>query len=159
MLSTVKPDGRTWNAGDVSSRAAPLAEEKCQKPQQTIACHISPEPTFRKSQKQWIILIAALSGWFSTASSFIYFPAIPFLANGLHTSGGSINLTVTSYLIASGVFPSITGAAADKYGRRLIFVISLGVYGLVNIGLAVQRSFAMLITLRMVQSAAISGVF
>ena len=100
-----------------------------------------------------------MGGWFSTASSFIYFPAIPFLAHDLNVSIEKINLSVTTYLIASGVFPSLTGSAADRFGRRPIFILTLAVYVAVNIGLALQGSYAALITLRMVQSAAISGSF
>ncbi|KAI0839442.1 MFS general substrate transporter [Hypoxylon sp. FL0890] len=118
-----------------------------------------PYSLFSTTQKKWIIFIAALAGWFSTASSFIYFPAIPFLAKDTGVSVESINLTVTSYLIASGIFPSITGDAADRYGRRPVFITCLCVYAVVNVGLALQRSFASLFVLRMIQSAAISGTF
>lgn len=118
-----------------------------------------PYSVFSNTQKKWIIFIAALAGWFSTASSFIYFPAIPFLGRDTGASTESINLTITSYLIASGIFPSITGDAADRYGRRPVFVVSLCAYALVNVGLAVQKSFACLFVLRMIQSATISGTF
>ncbi|KAK2805346.1 hypothetical protein FQN50_006247 [Emmonsiellopsis sp. PD_5] len=114
---------------------------------------------FTTRQKKWIIFIAASAGWFSTASSFIYFPAIPFLARDLGASVQEINLTVTSYLIASGIFPSIWGNFADHYGRRPVFIMSIGAYIAINIGLAVQRSFAALVTLRMLQSMAISATF
>lgn len=117
-----------------------------------------PYSVFSNTQKKWIIFIAALAGWFSTASSFIYFPAIPFLGRDTGASTESINLTITSYLIASGIFPSITGDAADRYGRRPVFVVSLCAYALVNVGLAVQKSFACLFVLRMIQSATISGM-
>ncbi|KAI1407509.1 MFS general substrate transporter [Hypoxylon sp. FL1857] len=135
-----------------------------EKPNSAIADRIAPTQTppysvFSTTQKKWIIFIAALAGWFSTASSFIYFPAIPFLARDTTVSVESINLTVTSYLIASGIFPSITGDAADRYGRRPAFIVCLSVYAIINIGLAVQRSFASLFVLRMIQSAAISGTF
>jgi len=118
-----------------------------------------PFSAFTERQKKWIVFIAAMAGWFSTTSSFIYFPAIPFLARDLHVSIEQINLTVTSYLVASGIFPSIVGSAADYYGRRPVFIVSLSVYVGVNVGLALQRSFAALVTLRMVQSAAISGTY
>ncbi|KAK2769929.1 hypothetical protein FQN53_005813 [Emmonsiellopsis sp. PD_33] len=111
---------------------------------------------FTTRQKKWIVFIAASAGWFSTASSFIYFPAIPFLARDLGASVQEINLTVSSYLIASGIFPSIWGNFADHYGRRPVFIMSIGAYIAINIGLAVQRSFAALVTLRMLQSMAIS---
>lgn len=118
-----------------------------------------PYSVFTTTQKKWIIFIAASAGWFSTASSFIYFPAIPFLAHDLNVSIQKINLTVVSYLVASGVFPSILGNAADSYGRRPIFIVSITIYVTVNVGIAMQRSFAALVTLRMVQSMAISGNF
>ncbi|KAI1455464.1 MFS general substrate transporter [Annulohypoxylon moriforme] len=125
----------------------------------TLSSQPPPYSAFSSTQKRWIVFIASLVGWFSTASSFIYFPAIPFLARDTGVSVENINLTVTSYLIASGIFPSITGDAADRYGRRPVFVVCLFIYAAVNIGLATQRSFATLFILRMIQSAAISGTF
>ncbi|PGH13782.1 hypothetical protein AJ79_03482 [Helicocarpus griseus UAMH5409] len=118
-----------------------------------------PYSVFTTPQKKWIVFIAALAGWFSTASSFIYFPAIPFLARDLGISIQKVNLAVVSYLVASGIFPAILGNAADHYGRRPVFIASIGAYVAINIGLAVQRSFAALVTLRMMQSMAISGTF
>ncbi|KAF9893521.1 hypothetical protein FE257_010833 [Aspergillus nanangensis] len=123
----------------------------------------APTPTpysiFTTKQKRWIVAIAALAGWFSTTSSFIYFPAIPFISRDLGVTIEQVSLTVTSYLIAAGIFPAITGSAADKYGRRVVFMISLAVYFAVNVGLAVQRSFVALFVLRILQSAAISGTY
>lgn len=112
---------------------------------------------FNPTQKYWILFIAAWAGWFSTASSFIYFPAIPFLARDMDVSVQEINLTVTSYLVASGIFPTVTGSIADVYGRRVTLIASLLVYTLVNVSLALQRSFPALCVLRMIQSVAISG--
>ncbi len=117
----------------------------------------TPASAFSAKQKRLVVFIAASAGWFSTASSFIYFPAIPFLSHDLGVPIEKINLTVTSYLVCSGIFPSLVASAADQYGRRPVFIASVGVYFAVNIGLAVQRSFAVLIVLRMLQSAAISG--
>ncbi|KAK3941411.1 MFS general substrate transporter [Diplogelasinospora grovesii] len=119
----------------------------------------APYSVFTRKQKKWIVFIAASAGWFSTASSLIYFPAIPFLARDLQVGIEKINLTVTSYLVASGIFPTLVGSAADWYGRRPVFIAALAVYVAVNVGLAVQRDFAALVTLRMLQSAAVSGTF
>ena len=115
--------------------------------------------TFSIWQKNSIIGLAALAGWFSSISSFIYFPTIPFLVTDLHVSIQQVNLTVTSYLIMSGVFPSIMGDAADRFGRRPVFLMALIVYFCANIGLALQSHFAVLFVFRMFQSAGISGAF
>ncbi|KAJ3487315.1 hypothetical protein NLG97_g6437 [Lecanicillium saksenae] len=125
----------------------------------TLESYVRPYSAFALWQKRLIVSLGAAAGWFSTSSSFIFFPAIPFLAKDLGTSTERINLTVTSYLIASGVFPSIIAGLSDVYGRRPIFIITLGSYVAVNIGLALQRSFGVLLGLRMLQSAAISGTF
>lgn len=158
MFSPIQERHQVCGSTDSPSHNQPSVKETEQLSREATARDTPPYSAFSRAQKRWIILIAALAGWFSTSSSFIYFPAIPFLANDLHVSTESINLTVTSYLIASGIFPSITGAAADKYGRRPVFIVSLGVYAAINIGLATQRSFAALMVLRMFQSAAISGM-
>ena len=112
---------------------------------------------FSKWQKRWIIFLASFAGWFSTLSSFIFFPAIPTLAQDLHTSIGKVNLTVTSYLIFAAVAPSIVGNFADTSGRRPAYIATLTVYIVANIGLATQNSFTALVILRMLQSASISG--
>ncbi|KAK8139179.1 MFS general substrate transporter [Apiospora sp. TS-2023a] len=117
----------------------------------------SPYSVFQPWQKRWIIAVVAFAGWFSSLSSFIYFPAIPALAADLGVSVEKINLTVTSYLIMSGIFPALVGNAADKLGRRPVFLATLVVYVAANIGLALQNSFGLLFFLRMLQSAGISG--
>lgn len=116
----------------------------------------SPSLTYSTAQKRWIIVIAASAGWFSTAGSLFYFPAFPFLASDLQVNIESINLTVTSYLVASGIFPTPVGSAVDRHGRRPVLVLAVEVYFAVNIGLALQQ-FATLVVLRMLQSAPISG--
>lgn len=118
-----------------------------------------PYSVFSPWQQNTIIGLAALGGWFSSISSFIYFPAIPFLASDIHVSVQQVNLTVTSYLIMSGIFPSIMGDAADRFGRRPVFLAALAVYFGANIGLALQSHFVLLFVLRMLQSAGISGTF
>ena len=112
---------------------------------------------FSIRQKRCIVSLVAFAGWFSTLSSFIYFPAIPALATNLHVSIEDINLTVTSYLIVSGLAPSITGDCADDLGRRPVIMVTLLTYVATNVGLAVQNSYAALFALRMLQSAGISG--
>lgn len=113
--------------------------------------------TFTKWQKRYIVLLIAFAGWFSTLSSFIYYPVISQLASSIHTSIEKINLTVTSYMIMSAVTPAIVGDAADMLGRRPTYLVTLSIYLIANVGLALQGSFVALLLLRMLQSAGISG--
>ena len=112
---------------------------------------------FSKSERWMIVALIAFAGWFSTLSSFIYYPAIPIIADDLHSSIGTIDLTVTSYLVVSAIAPAIVGDAADTFGRRPLYAVTLALYVVANVGIALQRSAIALLFLRMLQSAGISG--
>jgi MFS family permease len=95
---------------------------------------------------------------FSPLSSFIYFPAITSISSSLHVSIELINLTIASYLIVSSIAPTLLGDIADMAGRRPVYLSILSIYVAVNVGLALQSSYAALLVLRMVQSFGASGV-
>lgn len=119
--------------------------------------HDTKYSEFTKAQKRWIILLVAFAGMFSPLSSFIYYPAIHTIALDLRVTITLVNLTVTSYMIVSGITPAIVGDLADMIGRRPIYLATFLVYFAANIGLALQRSYPALLVLRMLQSAGGSG--
>ena len=116
-----------------------------------------PYILFTKNEKPIILVLIALAGWFSTLGSFIYYPALPMITRDLDSTTTLINLTVTSYMIVSGIAPSMAGDASDTLGRRLVYVLTLVIYLIANIGIALQHPFVALLLLRVLQSAGISG--
>jgi MFS family permease len=128
-----------------------------QREAQVVSTAIANYSVFSTWEKRYIVSLVALAGWFSTLSSFMYYPIIDLIAKDLHTTVGRINLTVTSYMVVSAVAPAIVGDAADRFGRRPFYIISLTIYFLANMGIALQKRFVALLLLRMLQSAGISG--
>ena len=118
----------------------------------------APYSTFSLWQKRWIVFLAALAGMFSPMSSFIFYPAIHSIAESLHVTVGLINLAITTYMVVSGVVPALLGNAADKFGRRPVYLLALSIYLAANIGLGLQNTYAGLLVLRGIQSAGSSGV-
>lgn len=116
-----------------------------------------PYSIFTRSQKRYIVFLAAFAGLFSPLSANIYFPALNKLATDLRVSNANINLTLTSYMIFQGLAPTILGDFADMAGRRLAILLCLVVYIGANIGLALQNSYAALLVLRCLQSTGSSG--
>lgn len=112
---------------------------------------------FTRAQKRRIVCLVAFAGLFSPLSSFIYYPAIDSIAQDLGVTIQLINLTVTSYMVVSGVTPAIVGDLADKVGRRPVYIFTFLIYVAANLALALQRSYPALLVLRMVQSAGSSG--
>ncbi|KAI5794951.1 major facilitator superfamily domain-containing protein [Pyronema domesticum] len=97
---------------------------------------------FTTGQKRWII----------------YFPALSSLSQQLGVTTELINLTITSYMIFQALAPTFFGELADTLGRRPVYLILFTIYLCANIGLALQRSYAALLILRMLQSTGSSGV-
>lgn len=69
------------------------------------------------------------------------------------------NLSITTYMLVSGIAPSLLGDMADTMGRRPLFLFAIFTYTVANVGLAVQRSYPALLVLMMVQSAGSGGGF
>ena len=118
---------------------------------------VRPYSSFNPQQKSFLAYAASISATFSGLSSFIYYPAITALARSLHTSTEAINLTITAYLITSGIAPSFLGDMADRMGRRPITILALALYLSANMGLALQKNYVALLVLRCLQSAGASS--
>ncbi|PGH18221.1 hypothetical protein AJ79_00559 [Helicocarpus griseus UAMH5409] len=108
---------------------------------------------FGKWKKRYIVGLVGVADWFSLLSNFIYYPAITAISNDLRLSIADINLSITICMIVSAIAPSITGAASDVYGRRPLFLVTIFLYCMANLGLALQSSLAGLLMLRMLQRA------
>ena len=112
---------------------------------------------FSAAQRRWIAVLVAFAGIFSPLSSFIYYPAVHSIALDLGVTLELIILTITSYMIVSGVTPAFFGDLADVTGRRPVYIFTFVITFTANIGLALQRSYPALLILRMVQSVGGSG--
>ncbi|KIW93379.1 uncharacterized protein Z519_05984 [Cladophialophora bantiana CBS 173.52] len=99
------------------------------------------------------MVLVAFASCFSPVSSFIYYPALTAIPKDLHTTLSRVNLTITSYMIVSGVAPTLFGSMADQVGRRPVYLLMFVLYVLADVGLALQNTYPALLLLRMLQSA------
>ncbi|KAI0538067.1 chloramphenicol resistance protein [Xylaria digitata] len=116
-----------------------------------------PYTVFSLSMKRWIVAMNCTAAFMSPITANIYFPAIPTLAKDLGVGVDRINLTLTTYMILQALAPTIFGDFGDIAGRRPAFIIAFVIYLGANIGLAIQRNYAALLVLRMLQSGGSSG--
>ena len=114
---------------------------------------------FTPAEKWCIIAMVSYAAWFSTLSSFIYYPAIPALSSTLGVSIDKINLTVTTYMAVASIAPSLVGDTADILGRRITYLVTLSVYFVANLAIALTKSYSALLGLRVLQAFAISGPY
>lgn len=114
---------------------------------------------FTTAEKRCIIAMVSYAAWFSTLSSFIYYPAIHELSQVFSVSVNKINLTVTSYMAVATIAPTLVGDAADVLGRRPVYMIALSLYIAADMAIVLANSYSALLGLRVLQALAISGTF
>jgi hypothetical protein len=116
-----------------------------------------PYTIFSPRMKRWIVAMNCIAAFISPITANIYFPALPTLARDLGVGVDKINLTLTTYMIFQALAPTLFGDFGDIAGRRPAFIIAFTIYLGANIGLALQRNYAALLVLRMLQSGGSSG--
>ncbi len=121
------------------------------------AAAIEKYSVFTAAEKWGIVAMVSYAAWFSTLSSFIYYPAIHQLSQTFSVSVDKINLTVTSYMAVATIAPTLVGDAADVLGRRPVYIIALSLYIGANIAIVLSNTYSALLGLRVLQALAISG--
>jgi EmrB/QacA subfamily drug resistance transporter len=77
--------------------------------------------------------------------------ALPAIQQALHADAAATQWIVNAYLLLLGALVLIGGAAADRYGRRRIFVLGVAVFTLASIACGLAPNIATLIASRAVQ--------
>ncbi|ACN13685.1 permease of the major facilitator superfamily [Desulforapulum autotrophicum HRM2] len=98
-----------------------------------------------------MVMLALLSA-FPPLSTDLYLPALPRVMHVMQTSQSLINLSLSLFLIFFGLGILIWGAVSEKYGRKPILLIGLGLYVFGSIGCALSVNIGQLILARVVQA-------
>ncbi|EED22446.1 bicyclomycin resistance protein, putative [Talaromyces stipitatus ATCC 10500] len=112
---------------------------------------------YSRREKLLILSGSASAAIFSSLSVQIYLPALNMVADSFNVSSTKINFTVTSYMFLQGIVPMVIGGFSDRIGRRPAFMTCFVIYFAANIGLALTRSYAMLMGLRCLQATGIAA--
>ena len=81
-----------------------------------------------RSRTIWTFIITSLALVMVTLDNLVVTTALPVLRDKLHASLESLEWTVNAYTLSFAVL-LLTGAAlGDRFGRRLLFVIGLGIF-------------------------------
>lgn len=99
----------------------------------------------------WVAMGVVLIGTFMVIlDTTIVNVALPQIGLALERQSG-IEWIVTAYLLAVGIAQPPTGWLADRYGRKLLFIVSLGLFGLGSLLAAASPTLETLVAARVVQ--------
>lgn len=119
-----------------------------------------PYTIFRRGDKQLLTLLLGLATVTSPLTATIYFPLLPLLERHFVTSAQAIHWTITLYVIFQAISPAVFAPLSDSFGRRPVYLLTLSLYVLANLGLSLNKhSYGVLLGLRAVQSLGASAAF
>ncbi|HEY4534866.1 MAG TPA: multidrug effflux MFS transporter [Enteractinococcus sp.] len=98
-----------------------------------------------------ILGVIATIGAFATD---MYLASFTDITESLGVTPTQVQLTLTSFLTGMGFGQLLLGPASDKYGRRRVMVLALGVFALSSIALVFTPNIEFFIALRFVQGLA-----
>jgi MFS transporter, ACDE family, multidrug resistance protein len=78
-------------------------------------------------------------------------PAFPKLAKDLNVNPKNLSLLITAFTLPSLILGPIIGILADRFGRKIIIVPSLFIFGIAGTACAFARDFNLLLWLRLLQ--------
>jgi EmrB/QacA subfamily drug resistance transporter len=102
-------------------------------------------------RKTWVLTAAVLASTMAYIDESVVNVALPRMESDLHASLGAMQWVVNGYTLSMTALLLTGGAAADQFGRRLVFLIGIGVFAVASIGCGVATTVPTLLLARGVQ--------
>ena len=97
-------------------------------------------------------ILLTLSNFLICTTYYAIISALPiYLVGELQAGKSQVGLVLAAYTIASVLIRPFSGFALDKFGRRTIFLLAVGLYAFFFSGYLLVASVASLIILRFLQ--------
>ena len=105
----------------------------------------------------WVLGILSLLMGFGAISTDLYLPAMPAMGRSLDASAGTVEWTVSGYLVGFSLGQLLWGPASDRHGRRIPVAIGLVLFVAGSAGCALAGSASTMIAWRIVQAIGASA--
>jgi EmrB/QacA subfamily drug resistance transporter len=102
-------------------------------------------------RRWWALVLLAMAEFVVVLDASIVNIALPSIGRGLHISLANLSWVVNAYVLTFGGFLLLGGRVADLLGRRLIFIVGLGVFSLASLLGGLAQSELWLIGARAIQ--------
>jgi DHA1 family bicyclomycin/chloramphenicol resistance-like MFS transporter len=103
-----------------------------------------------------LAILSTLMG-FASISTDLYLPAMPAIGRVLDADVGTVELTVSGYLIGFSLGQLLWGPVSDRYGRRWPVAVGLVIFVIGSAGCALAGSVWAMIAWRIVQAVGASA--
>lgn len=98
-----------------------------------------------------VLLVLALLSSLAPLGTDLYLSAFPQMVTDLHTSETGVQLSLTAFLLGSGLGQVVFGPLSDRFGRIRPLLVGLVIAVLAGVAAALAPSIQLLVTARLVQ--------
>jgi EmrB/QacA subfamily drug resistance transporter len=109
--------------------------------------------TCGEQQKRWVLAVTVLASTMAYVDESVVNVALPAIETDLAASVVVIQWLVNAYTLSLTALVLVGGAAGDRLGRRIVFVVGIGIFAAASIWCGLSTSVAQLILARAIQGA------
>ena len=113
--------------------------------------------TVANRQGTWLLLVLSVLLGFASISTDLYLPALPIMGTVLGASQGTLEMTISGYLLGFSLGQLFWGPISDRFGRRLPLLIGLTIFVAASAGCATASDAAQLVGFRVLQAVGASA--
>ncbi len=110
-----------------------------------------PSATLSSARKHWVLAATVLGSSLTFIDGSALGVALPSIQSDLGAGPAAVQWVSNAYLLTLGALVLIGGAAGDRFGRRLVFLIGVAIFAVASIGCALAPTVDLLIAGRAVQ--------
>ena len=130
----------------INSKAQPCAAEVIRSTRGTSACP--------RRDKSWVLAAAVLGSTMAFVDESVVNVALPTIEADLGTTLAAMQWVINAYTLCMSALLLIGGAAADRFGRRVLFLIGIVSFTLASIACGCAPDIGSLIAARAIQGVA-----
>ena len=102
-------------------------------------------------QKAWILAVSVLTSTMAITDESVVNVALPDIQRDLDTTLPAMQWVVNAYILCLSALLLIGGAAADRFGRRFMFLVGIGIFAAASLGCGLAPTVEMLTGSRAIQ--------
>ncbi|HXZ60755.1 MAG TPA: MFS transporter [Steroidobacteraceae bacterium] len=118
-----------------------------------LAIQSAPSVPACAAARRWVLAVAVLGSTLAYVDESVVNVALPAIESDLRTTLPAMQWVINAYTLCMSALLLSGGAAADRFGRRRVFVIGVSLFAAASLGCGVAGNVAMLLAAR-----AVSGV-
>jgi EmrB/QacA subfamily drug resistance transporter len=104
-------------------------------------------------KRTWLVVLTGIASMMAALDTVVVATALSTIRTGLHASVGQLEWTVNAYNLSFAVLLMPAAAIGDRFGRRRMFAVGLGLFSAASAACALSPDVGFLIAARAVQGA------